>query len=70
MPKAILEFNLPEESEEHYCALYGSRYRYAITEFDEYLRNSLKHGTLAEDQRLALQQARDTLRECMYGLEY
>ncbi len=43
MPKATLEFTLPEESEEHHDAINGWRYRVAIWAVDELLRKALKY---------------------------
>jgi hypothetical protein len=43
--KAILEFNLPEEAEEHSDALNGYKYRYALDEvYERVFRPSRKHG--------------------------
>lgn len=42
--KATLEFNLPEEDQEHQDALYGSRWRSVVFELDQRLRSRDKHG--------------------------
>lgn len=43
--KAILEFNLPEEKEDHLDALNGSRYKCRIdTLYDEVFRPFFKYG--------------------------
>lgn len=43
MPIATLIFQLPEESEEHQLALDGVKYKTAINEFDNWLRDLEKH---------------------------
>ena len=43
MRTAIL-FELPEEAEAHRDALDGSSWRAAAWEFDQFLRNEVKHG--------------------------
>ena len=49
MPKATLEFNLPEESCEHDMAVNGWKYQLVLQELDSEIRNYLKHdaGPLA-----------------------
>ena len=44
MPKAILEFNLPEEQQEHKDALDGTAWKVAMWDLDQTLRNAIKHG--------------------------
>lgn len=44
MPKAILEFNLPEEREEYQDAISGAAFIGAIQEFDNELRAIIKYG--------------------------
>jgi uncharacterized UPF0160 family protein len=44
VPKATLEFNLPEEREEYNLCVNGSNYSSALWKFNEYLRNVLKHN--------------------------
>lgn len=44
MPKAILEFNLPEEEQEHRDALEGTAWKVAMWDLDQTLRNAIKHG--------------------------
>lgn len=41
--KATLEFNLPEEKEEHEDALKGTEWKWALEEVISYLRNETKH---------------------------
>ena len=44
MPKAILEFNLPDEQEEFKEAVNANRYFIALDEIREKLRGYLKYG--------------------------
>jgi hypothetical protein len=48
MPKAILEFNLPEETEAHEDALDGTALRGAAQDFSNYLRSIRKYGELTQ----------------------
>lgn len=61
MAKAILEFNLPEEQEDHKIALHGLDYKIALEDMENYLRGRLKYEGLSEEVRNALQEARDHL---------
>ena len=42
--KAILEFTLPEETNEHQTALEGGKWRAALEELDNWLRGIDKYG--------------------------
>ena len=42
--KATLEFNLPEEHDEHLNALQGLSWQMALYEVDQHLRSIVKHG--------------------------
>ena len=44
MPKATLEFNLPEEEAEHQIAVNAAKYRYALSSLDTRFRNMSKYG--------------------------
>ena len=46
--KAILEFNLPEEQEEHRTALNGGKYYSVIWELGAYLRSLYKYENVDE----------------------
>ena len=41
--KAILEFDLPEDTDEHYLAVNGAKYRHTLSDFNQYL-NQLMRG--------------------------
>ena len=61
--KANLEFNLPEDTEEFYCASNGANYYSVCHELDQHLRNKLKYGNLTEEQDIIYQEIRDKLHE-------
>ena len=48
--KAILEFNLPEEQAEHYCAIKGADMLNVLFELRVQLRALLKYGELTDQQ--------------------
>lgn len=62
--KAILEFNLPEEANEHKQAVQGADWEYALFELDQHLRGLVKYG---DDEALAdfAQKIRDRLYEIL-----
>jgi hypothetical protein len=41
--KAILEFNMPEDREDHKYALHGIEYAIILEELDNWLRNMFKY---------------------------
>jgi molecular chaperone GrpE (heat shock protein) len=44
MPKATLEFNLPEEEQEHRDAIDGPAWKQTVWDIDYVLRNKIKHA--------------------------
>jgi hypothetical protein len=48
--KATLEFNLPEEQAEHYCAIKGADMLNVLWELKAELRSMLKYGELPDKQ--------------------
>ena len=42
--KALLEFNLPDEEEEHKNAVNGTAWRGVVQDLDGWLRGKLKYG--------------------------
>lgn len=44
MPKVTLTFSLPEESDDHKCALHGQDWRSIVFDVAMDLRNDLKYG--------------------------
>ena len=48
--KATLEFNLPEDQAEHYCAIKGADMLNVLWELKAELRSMLKYGELPDAQ--------------------
>lgn len=48
--KAIIEFNLPDDQAEHYCAIKGADMLNVLWELKAELRSMLKYGELPEQQ--------------------
>ena len=65
MPKATLEFDLPQEQEDHQAAVDGWKYKAALNALDQFLRNEIKHGDHGGAAKNTFQIVRDTLRETM-----
>ena len=59
--KAILEFNLPEEQAEHYCAIKGADMLNVLWELKAELRSMLKYGDLPEQQYKIVEKIQDYL---------
>ena len=59
--KAILEFNLPEEQAEHYCAMKGADMLNVLWELKAELRSMLKYGELPEQQYKIVEKIQDYL---------
>lgn len=58
--KALLEFSLPEEREDHELALNGFHYKSVIDEIFTWIRQQEKYNeTLTEDQRSLLESLRE-----------
>lgn len=67
MPKAILEFALPEESYEHQSAVAACDLRRAIMNFDQWLRNMAKHESKSV---VSIAEAKEMLREETAGASF
>jgi hypothetical protein len=67
MPKAILEFNLPEENEEFLTAQNGGKYHSVIWNLDQGLRSALKYNSDSYDEKTLeqLQKVRDRIHELL-----
>jgi hypothetical protein len=65
MPIAKLIYRLPEEKEEYELAFNGAKYKYAIDELDNWLRNILKYndGNIEKAKIKVLQEVRNKLWE-------
>jgi hypothetical protein len=62
--KGILEFTLPEESDEHLTAINASKYKNFIWELDQFLRNQIKYNEKLHIHTVnAFQLIRDKIRE-------
>jgi hypothetical protein len=48
--KATLEFNLPEDQAEHYCAIKGADMLNVLWELKAELRSMLKYGEITSEQ--------------------
>lgn len=60
MPKATLEFNLPEEREEYELTVKAGALCSFIFEFSQYLRSQYKYNdTLTEEQHELLEKIRE-----------
>jgi hypothetical protein len=69
--KAILEFNLPEETYEHQTAINAHAYRSALGDMDQRLRDIVKYGTTeAQSVRGMAQMLRDELHATMEGAPF
>ena len=69
--KAILEFDLPEESPEHQAAINGTKYSSIITELLEYIRSELKYKEPNEERTKILEKLRSIIHEYIeeYGVQ-
>jgi multidrug efflux pump subunit AcrA (membrane-fusion protein) len=63
--KATLEFNLPEESEEHQLAVHGAQWRAVVSELAEELRRRLKYESLDPKSAEAVESIRTKLFEIL-----
>lgn len=61
--KAIIEFNLPEESMEHLRASRANDLCLALSSIDESCRESIKHGHTFKTVEDALQEIRDVIND-------
>ena len=59
--KATLEFNLPEEQAEHYCAIKGADMLNVLWELKTELRSMLKYGELPDKQYEIVEKIQDFL---------
>jgi hypothetical protein len=59
--KALLEFELPVDSEAHHDALHGSEWRMALVEISEYLRGEVKHGNYTAEEFAVFDKVREVI---------
>ena len=67
MPKAILEFSLPDERAEHEFAIHGQDWALCVSDVDAWLRNALKYGCSYDSVDAALEACRVELHESLDG---
>lgn len=65
MPKAKLEYNLPEEKSDFMLASRAQGWYSTLWDLDQYLRNKLKHGNDFKSTDEALAEIRKYLHELM-----
>lgn len=65
--KAILEFNLPDEQAEHYCAIKGADMLNVLWEMNTELRRLRKYTELTEQQYEIVEQIEQLL---IHNLNY
>ena len=63
--KAILQFNLPEESHEYLNASQGAQMKSILWDVDQWLRAKLKYEELTDGQYDAFKETRDHLRSLL-----
>lgn len=63
--KAILEFNLPEDRNEHEIAIHAMDFALTCWDLDQQLRNWLKYGNKFNTADEALEATRETLNEIL-----
>jgi len=61
MPKATLEFNLPEERVEFMTALHGQNYESCLCDIDNICRAVLKHGQYLEETTKLVERIKDLI---------
>ncbi len=60
--KAILEFSFPEDEFAHQIALDGQKWRDALMELDQYLRDKIKYSN---DEDINMENVRELIRSYM-----
>jgi hypothetical protein len=63
--KAILEFSLPEEEDEHSLAVNARKYYTVLWDIDQQLRNKIKYSNASDDTIAAYEETRDLLWELL-----
>ena len=61
MPTATLVFNLPEEREDHLCAVNAFKWKSVVSDLDNHLREQLKYGHSFKTPDEALEKTRQAL---------
>ena len=63
--KAILEFNLPDDEDEHSLAINARKYYTVLWDIDQQLRNKIKYSSASDDTIAAYTKTRDLLWELL-----
>ena len=63
--KAIIEFNLPDEQHEFYCATKGQDMISVLWELQQELRKLYKYEQLNKDETLIVERLRDFLNDSL-----
>jgi len=63
--KATIEFNLPDEEAEYYCATKGQAMLNVLWELQQELRKMYKYEELNEDEMLIVERMRDFLNDSL-----
>ena len=66
--KAFLRFDLPQESHQHLCALYGSQLLGIVEDVCQFARSRSKHADLDESATVAYLEVSERLHELMLDL--
>ena len=70
MPKAILEFNLPEEKTEFKDAVNGTTYLLILQKLDDHMRSEIKYNNdISEEKEKTLNDLRDKMNEIALGYD-
>jgi hypothetical protein len=67
--KAILEFNLPEEQEEHRLALNGCKYNCVIIDTLNHIRSKLKYQNLPTKTQKIYEELREFILSELDGID-
>lgn len=67
--KATIQFNLPEDDNQYKWAINGYNYFAVLYNFQQYLRNKLKHEDLTPEQILVVETIQSDFLEMLYDEE-
>lgn len=63
--RGILEFNLPEESQEFEIATKGHAYKDVLWDLDQWLRGLVKYGDISPEKARVYDEVRGKLRDLL-----
>lgn len=64
--KVLIEYAHPEESSDIDMALHGHKWKIALEDFDNWLRNLLKHTEMSDESDAAYSTCREKLTELLH----